>query len=129
MPLADNIQVVAVNSVGETIAANAVTVDGDLVSGDGSGGTTSTDITAVSNGSQIAGGAEGTLGSFSAAGEVSFIGYAEADLSGGTAPDGDVEIYFEYSTDGGTSYHRSPTPVAVIGFNGTAESKSVAVSA
>ena len=129
MPLADSIQVIAVNNVGESIAANAVTVDGDLISGDGSGGTSSTDITAVDNASSISAGAEATLGTFSAAGEVAFIGYAEADLSGGTAPDGDVEIYFEYSTDGGTSYHRSPTPIAILNFDGTAESKSVALSA
>jgi hypothetical protein len=133
MALADDIQVVAVNplngGVGETIAANAITVDGDLISGDGSGGTSSTDIAALTNGSSISAAAEATLGSFSAAGEVAFIGFAEADLSGGTAPDGDVEIYFEYSIDGGTSYHRSPTPIAILNFTGTAESKSVAISA
>ena len=129
MALADDIQVVAVNEVGETIDAGEITVDADLIKGDGSGGTTSTDVTAVSNGSSIAAGNEATLGTIDASGEVALIGYAEADLSDGSSPDGDVLIYFEYSIDGGSNYHRSPTPIAVLPFDGTAEKVSRALSA
>lgn len=128
MALTADIQFVAENQVGETIAASAITVDFDFYKGDGQGGLSFTDVTAATNGSTIASGAQGTIGSFNPAGEVGLIGSFEVDLTGGSAPDGDVLLFLEYSYDGGSNYFQPPHPIAVIPFSSTA-SKSVAISA
>jgi hypothetical protein len=56
-------------------------------------------------------------------------GNVNASLStNGSTPNGDVEVFIERSTDGGTSYERDPTPIAVLNFTSLTD-KSTTISA
>lgn len=120
----------AENQTGEQIDANEITVDYREYSGDGSGGSTyDSSETTVQNGSAISDTNSGDLASGitypvdnTSNGSIGIAGDFTVDLSDGTSPDGDVELYLEGSTDGGTSYSRSPSPIAIVSFDGTAES-------
>lgn len=126
--LFEHFKFVAVNNVGEQIDASEISIGYELVKGDGSGGQTVTEAASISNGSAITNGASGDIGTGTASGNLGLQGWAQVDLATGTAPDGDVEIYLEMSTDEGAIYFRPPTPIAIVSFTGTAESKSTVFS-
>lgn len=117
-------RLVAVNDVGEQIDTGEITIDYRTYKGDGSGGVSYGAEQTASNSGNIADGGEeditGTVNNTSDA-AVGIVGNVAVDLSTGTAPDGDVEVYVEGSTDGGTEWNRAPSPLAIVPFTGTAE--------
>lgn len=127
MALSADIRFVATNSVGETIGTGDLTIDFDFYKGDGAGGLSFTDVTQGSNGADILSGNEAVIASYSPAGQIGLVGGFTGDLSGGASPDGVIELYLELSHDGGVSYFRHATPIGVLRYTGTAESKSVAI--
>ena len=131
MPLPAHWRLVAENETGESIAIGNLSVDYRLYKGDGSGGVAYAAEVAETNSAAIADGAEeditGTVDN-TTDGQVGLVGNIGVDLSGGTAPDGDVLLWLEGSTDGGTSFERSPSPLGIVNFTGSAATKSTLIA-
>lgn len=131
MPLPAHWRLVAENETGESIPLGDLSVDYRLYKGDGSGGVDYASEVADTNAAAIADGAEeditGTVDN-TADGQVGLVGNISVDLSGGTAPDGDVLLWLEGSTDAGTSFERSPSPLGIVNFSGSAAVKSTLIA-
>jgi hypothetical protein len=105
-------------------------IEADILpfSGDGSGGvshgTEQTGSTGVSAGSSA------VLLSVGGSTAIGLNGNVNGNLSTNstTGPSGDLEFYIERSTDGGTSYERDPSPVAVLNYSSLAD-KSTTIAA
>ena len=131
MPLPAHWRLVAENETGESIPLGNLSVDYRLYKGDGSGGVDYAAEVADTNAADIADGAEeditGTVDN-TTDGNVGLVGNIGVDLSGGTAPNGDVLVWLEGSTDGGTSFERSPSPLGIVNFTGSAATKSTLIA-
>jgi hypothetical protein len=112
MALPADYRLVAVNSTGVQIDSGLVTVDIKPFSGDGSGGVSHGSEQTGSNSSSIAAGSSQTILTVNSSTAIGLNGNLNASLStNGSTPNGDVEVFIERSTDGGTSWERDPTPV------------------
>ena len=131
MPLPAHWRLVAENETGESIPTGNLSVDYRPYKGDGSGGVSYAAEVANTNSEAIADGAEeditGTVDN-ATIGNVGLVGNVGVDLSGGTAPNGDVLLWLEGSTDAGTSFERSPSPLAILNFTGSAATKSTLIA-
>lgn len=122
--LPEHFRFVVDNFTGTTIHTNAVALDYELVKGDGSGGQSVTDVASTGNGSSLANSASQEITTDSAAGNIGVQGFMRASTSQ-TSADGDVELWFELSTDGGTKYRRPGDPVAIVNWSGaTSDARS-----
>jgi hypothetical protein len=129
MALPADYRIVAVNSTGVSIDAGLLVADIKPYSGDGSGGLSHGAEQSASNGSSVSGGSSVTLVSVSGSTAVGLNGNVNGNLStNGSTPSGDVEWYIERSTDGGSTYERDPTPIAVLNFTSKTD-KSTTISA
>jgi hypothetical protein len=119
---------VVVNNTGIAIDSGLIEADILPFSGDGSGGvshgTEQTGSTGVSAGSSA------VILSVGGSTAIGLNGNVNGNLSsnGTSGPSGDLEFYIERSTDGGTSYERDPTPIAVLNFTSLTD-KSTTISA
>jgi len=112
MALPADYRLVAVNSTGVQIDASLITVDIKPFSGDGSGGVSHGSEQTGSNSSSISAGSSQVLLTVNGSTSIGLNGNVNAALStNGATPDGDVNVFIERSTDGGTSWERDPTPV------------------
>jgi hypothetical protein len=117
MALPSNYRFVAVNSTGAQIDAGLVTVDIEPFSGDGSGNVSQAAEQTGSNSSSISAGASQAVLTVSGSTAIGLNGTVDVALStNGTTPNGDVEVFIERSTDGGTTYSRDPSPVYTENF-------------
>jgi len=117
MALPADYRLVAVNSTGVQIDASLITVDIKPFSGDGSGGVSHGSEQTGSNSSSIAAGASQVLLTVNNSTAIGLNGNVNANLStNGSTPSGDVDVFIERSTDGGTSWERDPTPVFTENF-------------
>jgi len=128
MALPADYRLVVVNETGIAIDSGLIEVDLLPFSGDGSGGvshgTEQTGSTGVSAGSSS------VILSVSGSTAIGLNGNVNGNLSTNstTGPSGDLEFFIERSTDGGTSYERDPTPVAVLSYSSLAD-KSTTIAA
>jgi hypothetical protein len=112
MALPADYRLVAVNSTGVQIDASLITVDIKPFSGDGSGGVSHGAEQSGSNSSSIPVGSSQVLLTVNGSTNIGLNGNVNANLStNGSTPSGDVDVFIERSTDGGTSWERDPTPV------------------
>lgn len=117
MALPADYRFVAVNSTGVQIDASLITVDIKPFSGDGSGGVSHGSEQTGSNSSSISAGSSQVLLTVNGSTEIGLNGNVNANLStNGSTPSGNVEVFIERSTDGGTSWERDPTPVYTENF-------------
>jgi hypothetical protein len=117
MALPADYRLVAVNSTGVSIDASLITVDIKPFSGDGSGGVSHGSEQTGSNSSSISTGSSQVILTVNGSTAIGLNGNVNALLStNGSTPSGDVEVFIERSTDGGTSYERDPTPVYTENF-------------
>jgi hypothetical protein len=129
MALPADYRIVAVNSTGVSIDAGLLVADIKPYSGDGSGGLSHGAEQSASNASPVSAGSSVTLVSVLGSTAVGLNGNVNGNLStNGSAPSGDVEWYVERSTDGGATYERDPTPIAVLNYSSLAD-KSTTISA
>jgi len=111
MALPADYRLVAVNRTGVQIDSGLVTVDIKPFSGDGSGGVSHGSEQTGSNSSSIAAGSSQTILTVNSSTAIGLNGNLNASLStNGSTPSGDVEVFIERSTDGGTSWEQDPTP-------------------
>jgi len=128
MALPADYRLVVVNNTGISIDSGLIEADIKPFSGDGSGGvshgTEQTGSTGVSAGSSA------VILSVGGSTSIGLNGNVNGSLSTNstTGPSGDLEFYLERSTDGGTSYERYPTPVAVLSYSSLAD-KSTTIAA
>jgi hypothetical protein len=117
MALPADYRLVAVNSTGVQIDSGLVTVDIKPFSGNGSGGVSHGSEQTGSNSSSISVGSSQVLLTVNGSTSIGLNGNVNAELStnGGT-PSGDLKVFIERSTDGGTSWERDPTPVFTENF-------------
>jgi len=117
MALPADYRLVAVNSTGVSIDASLITVDIKPFSGDGSGGVSHGAEQTASNSSSISAGSSQVILTVNGSTAIGLNGNVNALLStNGSTPSGDVDVFIERSTDGGTSYERDPTPVYTENF-------------
>jgi len=117
MALPADYRLVAVNSTGVQIDSGLITVDIKPFSGDGSGGVSHGTEQTGSNSSSISAGSSQVILTVSGSTAIGLNGNVNANLStNGSTPSGDVDVFIERSTDGGTSYERDPTPVYTENF-------------
>jgi len=117
MALPADYRFVAVNSTGVQIDSGLVTVDIKPFSGDGSGGVSHGAEQTGSNSSSISAGSSQVLLTVNGSKAIGLNGNVNAALStNGSTPNGDVDVFIERSTDGGTSWERDPTPVFTENF-------------
>jgi hypothetical protein len=129
MALPADYRIVAVNSTGVSIDAGLLVADIKPYSGDGSGGLSHGAEQSASNGSSVSAGSSVTLVSVSGSTAVGLNGNVNGNLStNGSTAFGDVEWYIERSTDGGSTYERDPTPIAVLNYSSKTD-KSTTISA
>jgi hypothetical protein len=130
MALPANYRIVVVNETG--IAIDSGLIEADLLpfSGDGSGGVSHGTEQTGSTSSSLSAGSSATLVSVSSSTAIGLNGNVNGNLSsnGTSGPSGDLEFYIERSTDGGTSYERDPSPVAVLNYSSLAD-KSTTIAA
>jgi hypothetical protein len=108
---------VAVNSTGVQIDASLITVDIKPFSGDGSGGVSHGTEQTASNSSSISAGSSQVILTVNGSTAIGLNGNVNAALStNASTPSGDVDVFIERSTDGGTSWERDPTPVFTENF-------------
>jgi hypothetical protein len=128
MALPADYRLVVENGTGIAIDAGLIEADIKPFSGDGSGGvshgTEQTGSTGVSAGSSA------VILSVGGSTAIGLNGNVNGNLSsnGTSGPSGDLEFYIERSTDGGTSYERDPSPVAVLSYSSLAD-KSTTIAA
>lgn len=128
MALPAEYRIVVVNNTGIAIDSGLIEADLKPFSGDGSGGvshgTEQTGSTGVSAGSSA------VILSVGGSTAIGLNGNVNGNLSsnGTSGPSGDLEFYIERSTDGGTSYERDPSPVAVLSYSSLAD-KSTTIAA
>jgi len=128
MVLPADYRLVVVNNTGISIDSGLIEADIKPFSGDGSGGvshgTEQTGSTGVSAGSSA------VIISVGGSTAIGLNGNVNGNLSGNstTGPSGELEFYLERSTDGGTSYERDPSPVAVLNYSSLAD-KSTTIAA
>jgi len=128
MALPADYRLVVENRTGIAIDAGLIEADIKPFSGDGSGGvshgTEQTGSTGVSAGSSA------VIISVGGSTAIGLNGNVNGNLSGNstTGPSGELEFYLERSTDGGTSYERDPSPVAVLNYSSLAD-KSTTIAA
>jgi len=128
MALPSDYRLVVENGTGIAIDAGLIEADIKPFSGDGSGGvshgTEQTGSTGVSAGSSA------VILSVGGSAAIGLNGNVNGNLSSNatSGPSGDLEFYIERSTDGGTSYERDPSPVAVLSFSSLAD-KSTTIAA
>jgi hypothetical protein len=112
MALPADYRFAVVNSTGVQIDASLITVDIKPFSGDGSGGVSHGSEQTGSNSSSISAGSSQVLLTVNGSTAIGLNGNVNANLStNGSTPSGDVKVFIERSTDGGTSWERDPTPV------------------
>jgi hypothetical protein len=129
MALPADYQIVVVNNTGVQVDSGLVEVDLKPYSGDGSGGLSHGAEQSATLGSNLAAGSSASLLSISGSTAVGLNGNANGNLSSnGSTPSGDLEFYIERSTDGGSTYERDPTPIAVLNYSSTTD-KSTTISA
>jgi len=117
MALPADYRLVAVNSTGVQIDSGLVTVDIKPFSGDGSGGVSHGAEQTGNNSSSISAGSSQVLLTVNGSTAIGLNGNVNAALStNGSTPSGDVDVFIERSTDGGTSWERDPTPVFTENF-------------
>lgn len=117
MALPSAYRLVVVNSTGAQIDSGLVTVDIEPFSGDGSGNVSQSAEQTGSNSSIIAAGASQVILTVSGSTAIGLNGTVDVALStNGTTPNGDVDVFIERSTDGGTTYSRDPSPVYTENF-------------
>jgi len=117
MALPADYRLVVVNSTGVSIDSGLITVDIKPFSGDGSGGVSHGTEQTASNSSSISAGSSQVILTVNSSTAIGLNGNVNALLStNGSTPSGDVEVFIERSTDGGTSYERDPTPVYTENF-------------
>lgn len=117
MALPADYRLVAVNSTGVQIDSGLVTVDLKPFSGDGSGGVSHGAEQTGNNSSSISAGSSQVLLTVNGSTAIGLNGNVNANLStNGSVPNGDVDVFIERSTDGGTSWERDPTPVFTENF-------------
>jgi len=117
MALPADYRLVAVNSTGVQIDSGLVTVDIKPFSGDGSGGVSHGSEQTGSNSSSISAGSSQVLLTVNGSTAIGLNGNVNGNLStNGSTPNGDVDVFIERSTDGGTSWERDPTPVFMENF-------------
>jgi len=117
MALPADYRLVAVNSTGVSIDASLITVDIKPFSGDGSGGVSHGAEQTASNSSSISAGSSQVILTVSGSTAIGLNGNVNANLStNGSTPSGDVDVFIERSTDGGTSWERDPAPVYTENF-------------
>jgi len=128
MALPSDYRLVVENGTGIAIDAGLIEADIKPFSGDGSGGvshgTEQTGSTGVSAGSSA------VILSVGGSAAIGLNGNVNGNLSSNatSGPSGDLEFYIERSTDGGTSYERDPSPVAVLSYSSLAD-KSTTIAA
>jgi len=130
MALPADYRLVVVNNTGIAIDAGLIEADIKPFSGDGSGGVSHGTGQTGSTSSSLSAGASATLISVSSSTSIGLNGNVNGNLSSNatTGPSGDLEFYIERSTDGGTSYERDPTPVAVLNYTSLVD-KSTTIAA
>jgi len=129
MALPADYRLVAVNSTGVSIDSGLIIVDVKPFSGDGSGGVSHGTEQTGSNSSSISAGSSQVILTVSGSTAIGLNGNVNANLStNGSTPSGDVDVFIERSTDGGTSYERDPSPVAVLNYSSLAD-KSTTIAA
>jgi len=130
MALPADYRLVVENGTGIAIDAGLISADIKPFSGDGSGGVSHGTEQTGSTGSSLSAGSPATLITVSASTDIGLNGNVNGNLStnGTTGPSGDVEWYIERSTDGGTSWERDPTPVAVLNYTSLTD-KSTTIAA
>jgi len=117
MALPADYRLVAVNSTGVQIDAGLITVDIKPFSGDGSGGVSHGSEQTGTNSSPISAGSSQVLLEVNGSTSIGLNGTVNSELStNGSTPNGDVDVFIERSTDGGTSWERDPTPVFTENF-------------
>jgi len=116
MALPSAYRLVAVNSTGVQIDAGLIEVDIEPFSGDGSGKVSQATEQTGSN-AAISAGSSDVLLSVTGSTNIGFNGDVDVNLStNGSAPNGDVEVFLERSTDGGSTHSRDPSPLFVENF-------------
>jgi hypothetical protein len=130
MALPADYRLVVVNNTGISIDAGLIEADIKPYSGDGSGGVSHGTEQTGSTSSPLSAGGSATLIKISGSTAIGLNGNVNGNLStnGTGGPDGDLEFYLERSTDGGTSFERDPTPVAVLSYSSLAD-KSTTIAA
>jgi hypothetical protein len=117
MALPADYRLVAVNTTGVSIDSGLITVDVKPFSGDGSGGVSHGTEETASNSSSISAGSSQVILTVNGSTAIGLNGNVNAALStNASTPSGDVEVFIERSTDGGTSWERDPTPVFTENF-------------
>jgi len=117
MALPEDYKFVAVNSTGVQIDSGLITVDIEPFSGDGSGKVSHSAEQTASNSSSISAGSSQDILTVSGSTAIGLNGTVDVALStNGSTPNGDVEVFIERSTDGGSTYSRDPSPVYVENF-------------
>jgi hypothetical protein len=130
MALPADYRIVVVNETGVQVDSGLVEVDLKPYTGDGSGGLSHGTEQTATLGSNLSAGASTSLLEVNESTSVGLNGNANGNLSsnGTSGPSGDLEFYIERSTDGGTSYERDPSPVAVLNYSSLAD-KSTTIAA
>lgn len=106
----------AVNSTGVQIDAGLIEVDIEPFSGDGSGKVSQATEQTGSN-AAVSAGSSDVLLSVTGSTNIGFNGDVDVNLSAnGSTPNGDVEVFLERSTDGGSTHSRDPSPLFVENF-------------
>jgi hypothetical protein len=128
MALPADYRLVVENGTGIAIDAGLIEADIKPFSGDGSGGVSHGTEQAGSTG--VSAGSSAVILSVGGSTAIGLNGNVNGNLSsnGTSGPSGDLEFYIERSTDGGTSYERDPSPVAVLSYSSLAD-KSTTIAA
>jgi len=117
MALPADYRLVVKNNTGVSIDSGLIEADIKPFSGDGSGGVSHGTEQTGSNSSSISAGSSQVLLTVNSSTSIGLNGNVNANLStNGSAPSGDVDVFIERSTDGGTSWERDPTPVFTENF-------------
>jgi len=130
MALPADYRLVVENGTGIAIDSGLIEADIKPFSGDGSGGVSHGTEQTGSTSSSLSAGSSATLISVSSSTAIGLNGNVNGNLSskGTSVPSGDLKFYIERSTDGGTSYERDPSPVAVLNYSSLAD-KSTTIAA
>lgn len=129
MALPDQYRIVVVNNTGVTVDSGLIEADIRPFSGDGSGGVSHGTEQTGTTSSSLSAGTTTDLLTVTSSTDIGFNGNVNGNLStNGSTPSGDLEWYIERSTDGGTSYERDPTPIAVLNFTSKTD-KSTTIAA
>jgi len=130
MALPSDYRLVVVNNTGISIDTGLIEADIKPFSGDGSGGVSHDTAQTGSTGNSLSAGSSVPLITVSGSTNIGLNGNVNGNLSGNstTGPSGDLEFYIERSTDGGTSYERDTSPVAVLNYTSLVD-KSTTIAA